>query len=127
MGEGFYLALHTDEELRARIDALATGQARHRPMLGVALAPAPVARRLRRAVGLPEQDGLLVRGVEEDSAAAAAGIEEGDLLVGAAGRALATVDDLYDVLDAAAPGTSITVDVVRGTEPRQVTVAFPTA
>ena len=40
-----------------------------------------VARRLRRSVGLPERDGLLVRDVEEGSPAARAGIVEGDLIV----------------------------------------------
>ena len=35
--------------------------------------------RLRRSVGLPERDGVLVRGVEDGSPAAAAGIESGDL------------------------------------------------
>ena len=49
--------------------------------LGVAIAPAHVARRLRRSVGLPDRDGVLVRGVEEGSAAAYAGIEAGDLIV----------------------------------------------
>src|SRR5689334_12330004 len=66
LGEGFYLALPTDEELRRRLDALAAGETRDRPRLGVGLAPAHVARALRRSVGLPERDGLLVRVVEDD-------------------------------------------------------------
>ena len=33
------------------------------------IAPAFVARRMRRSVGLPDRDGLLVRGVEDDSSA----------------------------------------------------------
>ena len=56
--------------------------------LGVALAPADVAARLRRSVGLGERDGLLVRGVVDGSPAAAAGIREGDLLVRAGDRDL---------------------------------------
>ena len=35
--------------------------------LGVAIAPPRVARRLRRAVGLPEFDGVLVRAVSLQS------------------------------------------------------------
>ena len=54
---------------------------------GIAVAPAHVARRLRRSVGLPERDGVLVRGVEAGSPAEAAGIAEGDLLVAAGGPA----------------------------------------
>ena len=83
---------------KARVDALARGEARERPHLGIAVAPAHVARRLRRSVGLPERDGVLVRGVEEGTPAEAAGILEGDLLVAAGGRPIADIDDLHDVL-----------------------------
>src|SRR5690606_21202752 len=83
IGDGFYLALPADDELRERLDALAAGRTRQRVTLGVGLAPSGVARRLRRSVGLPERDGLLVRGVEPDSPADAAGLLEGDLLVAA--------------------------------------------
>lgn len=124
IGDGFYLALPADDDLRSRIDALAAGQVRHRPRLGVGLAPAAAARRLRRSVGLPERDGLLVRGVEPGSPAEAAGLAEGDLLVSAAGRPLTAVDDLYDALDGIEAGGSVEVVVVRGTEERTVTVQF---
>ena len=68
IGEGFYLALPADAALRARVDALGRGESPERPRLGVAIAPNHVARRLRRSVGLPERDGVLVRGVEDGSA-----------------------------------------------------------
>lgn len=125
IGDGFYLALPADEELRARIDGLATGGDHRRVVLGVGLAPAGVARRLRRSVGLPERDGLLVRGVEEGSPAAAAGLAEGDLLVAAGDRPLSEVDDLYDLLDGTGPGGTLDLTVLRGTEERVVTVSFP--
>ena len=54
---------------------------------------------MRAAVGLPERDGLLVRGVVEDSPAGRAGLERGDLLVAAAGAPLTSVDDLFDALE----------------------------
>jgi len=125
LGDGFYLALPADDDLRARLDALASGKERRRPTLGVGLAPSGVARKLRRSVGLPDHDGLLVRGVEDDSPAEAAGLAEGDLLIAVAGRPLTTVDDLYDALEAAEPGSSIELEVLRGTEQRTVTVSFP--
>ena len=125
IGDGFYLALPADDELRSRLDGLAAGRSRHRPTLGVGLAPAAAARRLRRSVGLPDRDGLLVRGVEAGSPAEAAGLAEGDLLVAAGGRDLRTVDDLYDTLDAASPGDTLELVVLRGTEERTVSVVFP--
>ena len=122
---GLILALPADATLRRRTEALAGGAAPERPRLGVALAPARAARRLRSAVGLPERDGLLVRGVEADSPAGRAGIQRGDLLVSVEGRALASIDHLFDALEAAAgDGRRLAVGVVRGTEEREVTVAL---
>jgi serine protease Do len=120
IGEGFYLALPADAALRSRVDALARGESPSRPRLGVAVAPSHVARRLRRSVGLPERDGILVRGVEDDSPAAAAGIQAGDLIVEVGGKGVTDADDLY-----AALGTlelPFEVKVVRGTDERTVQV-----
>jgi serine protease Do len=122
LGEGFYLAIPADQSLRNRVDALGRGDSRGKPRLGVAVAPAHVARRLRRAVGLPETDGLLVRDVEEGSPAAAAGITQGDLITAADGRQVATVDDLFGVLDSAEGQLELTL--LRGTEERTVRVAL---
>ncbi len=120
LGEGFYLALPADATLRERVDALGRGQSVERPRLGVAIAPSHVAQRLRRSVGLPEREGLLVRGVEDESPAAHAGIVEGDLIVQVAGKAVTDGDALADAI-AAAP-SPYEVRIVRGTEERTVTV-----
>ena len=125
LGEGFYLAIPADEALRGRVDALARGEsAAPPPRMGVALAPGHVARRLRRSVGLPEIDGVLIRGVEEDSPAARAGLAQGDLIVAAAGRPVTAPDDLFDALQAAAQAGTIQVNVVRGTDERTIEVTF---
>jgi serine protease Do len=118
---GLLLALPADAALRTRADALARGEAPARPRLGVALAPPRAARRLRAAVGLPEREGLLVRGVEPDSPAASAGLEPGDLLVAAGDRPLHGYDELFDALEA---GGSLTLKVVRGSDEREVTAHF---
>ena len=120
LGEGFYLAIPSGDALRERVDALGRGEAPRRRRLGVAIASGQVARGLRRAVGLPEVDGLLVRGVEEDGPAARAGLEEGDLLVAVGERELHTFDDLAEALESST-GT-IELRVLRGTEERAVSV-----
>jgi serine protease Do len=119
---GLILALSAGADLRRRVDALARGEAPARPRLGVALAPARVARRMRAAVGLPERDGLLVRAVESDGPAAAAGVQRGDLLVRAGDAPLASVDDLFDALEGAAEGGELRLGVVRGSDERDVAV-----
>lgn len=123
-GGGLILALPADAALRERVEALGRGESPRRARLGVAIAPPRVARRLRRAVGLPDRDGVLVRAVEDESAAARAGIERGDLIVAAAGRPIERVDVLYEVLDAAAGDAELELTIVRGTDDRQVKVTF---
>jgi serine protease Do len=121
LGEGFYLALPADGDLKARIDALSRGESTVRPRLGIAVAPSHVARHLRRAVGLPDRDGILVRGVEEDSPADDAGIREGDLIVSAGGSALTDPDELHATLAKAGTG-SLEIGLVRGVEELTVKV-----
>ncbi len=124
MGDGFYLALPADEALKGRLDALARGESPRRVHLGVALAPPGAARQLRRAVGLPERDGLLVRGVQEDSPAHRAGLRQGDLIVGAGERDVTGLEELHSALDAVAGGGSVTLRVVRATDELDVDVEF---
>ena len=116
---GLILALPADAAMHRRAGALAAGTATGRPRLGIALAPPRAARRLRAAVGLPEREGLLVRGVVEDSPAGRAGLERGDLLVAVDERPLTSVDELFDALETS--GT-LTLTVLRGTEERAVSV-----
>jgi serine protease Do len=121
LGEGFYLAIPADESLRARVDALAQGETKGRVRLGVGVAPSDVARGLRRAVGLPDAEGLLVRLVEDDSPASRAGLATGDLIVRAAGEPVRSIDDLFKALEAAADNV-IELVILRGAEERAVEV-----
>jgi serine protease Do len=119
---GLILAIPADAAMHERVQALGRGEAPSRARLGVAIAPPRVARRLRRAVGLPERDGVLVRGVEEDGPAHEAGVLRGDLLVAANGQVLERIDALYEALDAAGEQGSFELTIVRGTDERVLTV-----
>jgi S1-C subfamily serine protease len=121
---GLILAIPADATVRDRVEALGRGERPARVRLGVAIAPPRVARRLRRAVGLPEREGVLVRAVEEGSAAERAGLERGDLIVAAGGRELDRVDALYEALDAARGEGRLELTIVRGTEERTVIASF---
>ena len=122
---GLILAVPANEAVRERALSLARGEAAAPHRLGVAIAPPRVARRLRSAVGLPERDGLLVRAVEDGSAADAAGVERGDLIVTAAGKPVTRLDDIHAALDTGEG--ELTLGLVRGTEEREVTVRLATA
>ena len=63
---------------------------------------------------------ILVRGVEDDSLAAAAGIEAGDLIVEAGGKPITDADDLHAALGALE--LPFEVKLVRGTDERTVQV-----
>jgi len=125
IGEGFYLALPADDALRARVDALGRGESPSRRRLGVAVAPGHVARRLRRSVGLPERDGILVRSVEDGSDADRAGVQEGDLIVEVAGATISNPDELVEAL--ASAEAPFEVKIVRGLDERTVVVGSGSA
>jgi serine protease Do len=120
---GLIVAVHATESVRRRVEHIARGESGAPRRLGVALAPPRVARRMRRAVGLPERDGLLVRAVEGGSAAERAGLERGDLIVSAGGDDLDGVDALYHALDSLpAEGATMDLGIVRGTDERELAV-----
>jgi serine protease Do len=120
IGEGFYLALPADSGLQARVEALGRGESVSRPRIGIAVAPGRVARHLRRSVGLPERDGVLVRAVEDDGPAAKAGIRDGDLIVEIAGTPVTEPDQLQELI--ASTPMPFEVKVVRGADERTVSV-----
>ena len=90
------------------------------PRLGIAVAPAAVATRMRRAVGLEPHPGVLVLRVSRDGPAARAGGDRGDLVAGAGGGPVLSVGDLERAVLGA--GKRVTLDLVRGAEPRTVNV-----
>jgi S1-C subfamily serine protease len=108
--------------VRAAVERLLAGEA-ETGWLGVAIVPPRVTRRLRRAVGLAERDGLLVRGVEDGSPAATAGVQIGDLLVGLGDQDLDSVDALFAALDANS-GNEAALRVVRGIEELELPVTL---
>jgi len=71
-------------------------------------------------------DGVTVSAEQPGSAAAAAGIVPGDVIVGVQGQLTPTVAELDTLLTDYRPGRKVTVEVLRGGNPRQVTVALGT-
>jgi serine protease Do len=124
---GLILAVGVGNDLRARVEALARGEASQARRLGVAVASPRAARRMRRAVGLPDREGLLVRSVQAGSAAERAGVQTGDLLVTAGERGLDGVDVLYEVVEEHPADRPLKLTMLRGTEERQLSVTLDAA
>jgi serine protease Do len=119
---GLIIAVSVAGGLRDTVDRLSRGEEPARPRLGVAVAPSRVARRMQRAVGLPERDGVLVRAVEDGSPAARSGIARGDLIVAVSGREVDGIDSLHRALEEASGNGGIELTLVRGTDEREIDV-----
>jgi serine protease Do len=86
----------------------------------------PVTKDLAKPLGLETSGGALVRMVERDGAAAAAGIEPGDVIVRYDARDVHTSNELVDMVSRTKPGTAVPVDIVRDGRRRTVRVTVET-
>jgi DNA-binding MarR family transcriptional regulator len=94
--------------------------------LGVVVAHAHLARRMRAQVGLPDVPGLLVTQVVPGSAAEAGGVRAGDLIVRANGSDVRSCVTLAEETAAAsASGLAVSLDVVRGSDAVTVSLVVP--
>jgi S1-C subfamily serine protease len=100
---------------------LAEGRVR-RAYLGVTSQPVRLPEPVRQQLGLAQEIGLMILGVESGSPAERAGLLMGDVLVAAAGKAIADPGDLRDALGAAAVGQPLGVAVIRGGKQQEVSV-----
>jgi len=94
------------------------------PRLGVAVATTAVAKRMRRAVGLPDESGVLVVRVGRDTPADAAGVSRGDLITQAGATAIRSIGDLDRAVRAA--DGSVELKLLRGAEAHELQVALAT-
>jgi DNA-binding MarR family transcriptional regulator len=92
------------------------------PRLGVAVAPSAVAARMRRAVGLSQEPGVLVLRVMPGSPAEQADLSRGDLIVTIDGEPIRSIGELDRAVRTAETGVQISV--LRGAEPRELSVGF---
>ncbi|HMF41932.1 MAG TPA: trypsin-like peptidase domain-containing protein [Polyangia bacterium] len=87
-----------------------------RSYLGVAGQNVPLHRRVVRYHDLPLESAVFVVSVEPGSPGAAAGLRDGDLLVGFCGKPVAGIDDLHRLLTEDQADKETTLIVVRGSE-----------
>jgi S1-C subfamily serine protease len=87
-----------------------------RSFIGLAGQNVPLPRRFVRFYNLPVESGVLVVSLEPDSPARLAGVSEGDLIIGFAGRPVAGIDDLHKLLTEERVGQGAPLEVIRRTE-----------
>jgi S1-C subfamily serine protease len=103
-------------------DTLARFGKVRRGYLGIRSQPVEVPSAAAAKLSRAQKAGLLLVGVEADSAAAHGGLLVGDIIVGVAGKPVENHDDLLAGLGADAVGKPLAFDLVRGGELRTVNV-----
>ena len=93
-----------------------------RSYIGIVGNQIPVPRALARANQLAVTSGVRVASVADDSPAAAAGIKEGDLVLGLGGQPVGGVDDLHRLLTDEFIGVPTSLVILRRGERRTLSV-----
>jgi S1-C subfamily serine protease len=122
-GQGAGLAITLNTVVRVTSALLSHGRVR-RGFLGLSSQPVELPRAVRARLGLEQESGLLVVGVESDGPAERGGLMMGDLLIALGGQPIQNTDDLRAALSPERVGQSTPVRVIRGGEPREVAVTI---
>jgi S1-C subfamily serine protease len=121
-GSGVVIPIATIEQTVAALSA--HGRVR-RGFVGIGSQPVQLPDGLRQKLGLTDQEtGLLVVTVEADGPADRAGLLLGDVIVAFGGEAVRDPGELRDLLGSDRVGQQATLKIVRGGEPRDLTLTI---
>jgi S1-C subfamily serine protease len=110
-GAGFAIRIGTVQRVA---EALRTGGRVRRGYLGVSSQPVALPAAIRQQLGLAQESGLLLVGVEPGGPAEQGGLLIGDLLIALAGDPIRDTDDLQRALGSDRVGQAVPARVVRG-------------
>lgn len=116
---GFAIPSHTVTEVMTQL--LAKGSASH-PYLGVT--PVAITPDLQQQLGLQQTQGALVQVVAPGSPAANAGLQAGDVITQADGKAVSDPEDLIAAIRGHKPGDTMQLTVVRNGATKNVSVTL---
>jgi serine protease Do len=83
-----------------------------------------VDEEIAKAFGLDKPKGALVESVEDGSPAEKAGLKHGDIVVKVDALTVAKTSDLIHYVSSKAPGTKVTVTVIRDEKPKEFTLTL---
>jgi S1-C subfamily serine protease len=106
----------------AAVDTLSKHGKIRRGYLGVRSQPVEIPAAAAGKLGRAQKIGLLLVGIEQDSAAAQSGLMVGDIIVGVGGSPVENHDDLLAHLGTDTVGKPVAMEVVRGGDVRTVNV-----
>jgi S1-C subfamily serine protease len=118
---GLSLAIPTGIALDVAVQLSRFGRVK-RGFLGIRSQRVEILESLRKLDPTLKTTGLLVVGLDSDGPAAVSGIMIGDILFGAGDRSLADQDDLATFLAGDVAGKELNFHLVRGGQPKDVTV-----
>ena len=119
--QGLSFAVPIDTATRVVTAILQEGHVR-RAFLGIGGQNTRLPRHLARVTAVASGTGVRVESVVPDSPAGRAGIQPGDVIVGFASTAIASIDDLHRVLTREAIDVAATLRIVRDAAPLDVAI-----
>jgi serine protease Do len=122
--QGLSFAIPIDVALRVKDQILATGKAQH-GRLGVAAQD--LDQTLARSFGLSAPSGALISQVLPGSAAAAAGLKPGDVIIAVGGQPVQRSGNLSSLIGLANPGERVMLTVWRDRATRELPVTLGSA
>jgi S1-C subfamily serine protease len=87
-----------------------------RSYIGIGGQNVPIHRRVVRFFNLPSETGVMITGIEPESPAGKTDLAEGDIIVLAGDRTIASIDDLHRLLTEETVGVKLELTVIRRTE-----------
>jgi S1-C subfamily serine protease len=120
-GQGIAFAVPANTA-RDVISALIRDGRVRRAVLGVSAQTTPLPRRVVHDYSLPSDRGVLISEVQAGSAADAAGLKAGDVVIDFGGAPMATIDALHRELRGDRIGQPIPVRILREGAPRRIVV-----
>jgi S1-C subfamily serine protease len=113
----FAIAIDTAKFIAGRL--IRDGRIR-RSYIGVAGQNVPLRRQVARYYDLPNDDGILVVSMDDDSPAKRAGLEAGDIIVSFAGERIEGIDELHRLLTEERVGATQWMTVIRGNQKLEI-------